>query len=82
MKQQVALLRGINVGAAGKWRKSVSMAALRELGKSLGWGHVQTCIQSGNVLFDASTSSTRAEERLTYAIAEHFGSSNLGGSCP
>ena len=46
----VALLRGINVGRA----KRVSMADLREVFTSLGYGDVRTVLQSGNVVFTAS----------------------------
>ena len=46
----VALLRGVNVGRA----KRVSMADLREVFTSLGYGDVRTVLQSGNVVFTAS----------------------------
>ncbi|MFZ0427919.1 MAG: DUF1697 domain-containing protein [Acidobacteriota bacterium] len=42
----VALLRGINVGRA----KRVAMADLRALVADLGYGHVRTLLNSGNVL--------------------------------
>lgn len=43
----VALLRGINVGRA----KRVAMADLRTLIEGLGYRHVQTLLNSGNVVF-------------------------------
>lgn len=46
----IALLRGINVGRA----KRISMADLRALVESLGFKDVQTLLNSGNVVFDAS----------------------------
>lgn len=73
MKQHVALLRGINVGAAGKGRKAIPMEALRELAERLGWRDAQTYIQSGNLVFDAAASAAEAERSLTAAIAERFG---------
>ncbi len=44
----VALLRGINVGKA----KRIAMADLRNVFSSLGYGNVQTLLNSGNVVFD------------------------------
>ena len=45
----IALIRGINVGRA----KRVSMAGLRALFADLGYGHVRTHLNSGNVVFTA-----------------------------
>ena len=53
MGKRIALLRGINVGG----RTSMPMARLRELCAGLGWGEVQTYIQSGNIVFDAEGAS-------------------------
>lgn len=44
----VALLRGITVGG----HKKIKMADLRALFRELVFGDMQTCIQSGNVVFD------------------------------
>lgn len=46
-----ALLRGINLGS----RNRVAMPALRELFESLGFSDVETYVQSGNVVFSASS---------------------------
>jgi uncharacterized protein (DUF1697 family) len=62
----VALLRGVNVG--GKSR--VPMKELRELFESLGLEDVRTLIQSGNVIFRAS--SKPSASMLEAAIAERF----------
>ncbi len=43
----IALLRGINVGRA----KRIAMADLRQLIGDLGFGHVRTLLNSGNVVF-------------------------------
>lgn len=73
MKQWVAWLRGINVGAAGKGRKSVPMAQLRELSEALGWSNVQSYIQSGNLVFAANGTKAAHESKLEKAIEDHFG---------
>lgn len=73
MKQWVAWLRGINVGAAGKGRKSVPMAELRELADGLGWADVRTYIQSGNVVFGAAGTAATHAKKLEKTIADHFG---------
>jgi uncharacterized protein (DUF1697 family) len=57
----VALLRGINVGG----NNMVSMKALKETFGTLGFGDVQTYINSGNVLFRArETDPRRLENRI------------------
>jgi uncharacterized protein (DUF1697 family) len=63
---QIALLRGINLGAS----TTVKMAPLRELCESLGMKNVRTYIQSGNIVFE----SNRTDEapRLADAIAKEF----------
>jgi uncharacterized protein (DUF1697 family) len=70
MATHVALLRGINVGG----RNKVPMAELRQVVTSLGHTGVTTYIQSGNVLFTStSTSTTELASALESAIAEAFG---------
>jgi uncharacterized protein (DUF1697 family) len=58
MTRYLALLRGINVGA----HKRVAMADLRSLLVGLGYGDVQTLLQSGNAVFSAS--AALAPERI------------------
>ncbi len=65
----VALLRGINVGG----RRRVSMSELRELFVELGYVDVVTYINSGNVIFNAS--STPHDTIVEKALAEKFGCS-------
>ena len=70
--RRVALLRGINVGRA----KRVSMAELRAAVEGLGYGGVQTLLNSGNVVFtaaDAADSTAEAAERIERAVAERTG---------
>ena len=71
--RQVALLRGVNVGAAGKGRKAVPMAELRALCERLGWRDVASYIQSGNVAFTAKGDAAKLEQQLERAISERFG---------
>ena len=53
MTRYVALLRGINVGR----NKRIAMADLRSLCEGLGFEHVRTLLQSGNVVLDSSVSA-------------------------
>lgn len=66
---RVALLRGINVGG----HRKVPMAQLRVLALRLGWSHVATCIQSGNLVFTANGDAEAAARQLEQAIELHFG---------
>ncbi|HEV7813576.1 MAG TPA: DUF1697 domain-containing protein [Janthinobacterium sp.] len=68
-EQQIALLRGINVGRA----KRVAMADLRKLVSDLGYTDVCTVLNSGNVVFGGATvppaeSATRIEEALVLKL--------------
>lgn len=66
----VALLRGINVGGAGKIR----IDELKKLFESLGLEDVRTYIQSGNLVFRSSAGSEPAlRKRLERGIAGRFG---------
>jgi uncharacterized protein (DUF1697 family) len=68
--RHVALLRGINVGRA----KRVAMADLRSLVESLGYGHVRTLLNSGNVVFSIpGTARGDAAERIEEAMARRLG---------
>jgi uncharacterized protein (DUF1697 family) len=50
MSTYISMLRGINVGG----QKKIPMTELSKLYVSLGFTHVKTYIQSGNVIFDSS----------------------------
>lgn len=71
MKTYVALLRGINVGG----NKKVEMARLRQVFEKLGFEHVSTYINSGNVIFSGKTAPVAAhiekvlEQTFGFAIA-------------
>ncbi|KHA79627.1 hypothetical protein NC77_05460 [Janthinobacterium lividum] len=67
--QQVALLRGINVGRA----KRVAMADLRKLLGDLGFAQVRTVLNSGNVVYDGgkvtpADAAARIEEALVLKL--------------
>jgi uncharacterized protein (DUF1697 family) len=66
----VALLRGINVGGSRK----IVMAELREIMKRNGFEHVQTYIQSGNIIFESSERDVSVlVSRLEDLIKKEFG---------
>lgn len=71
MPRFVAFLRGINVGG----NKLVSMAKLKALFENLGFSDVRTLLQSGNVVFTASSSST-LERRCQAEFSKCFGFSS------
>ena len=66
----VALLRGVNVGGKG----IVSMAALAETFRALGFGDVRTYINSGNVIFSApATPASKLVTKIERAIEKDTG---------
>jgi len=67
-KPSVMLLRAINVG-----KRQLPMAALRELGLSLGFGEPKTYLASGNLVARVPGDSAAAARQLEAAITEHFG---------
>ncbi|WP_430817441.1 DUF1697 domain-containing protein [Carboxylicivirga sp. RSCT41] len=69
MNKKVAILRGINVGG----KRKVLMNDLKLLCRKIGWMHVETYIQSGNVIFDSDHSNAQLEEGLEQAIEEQYG---------
>ena len=50
MRRYLSMLRGLNVSG----QKKIKMADLRDLYVELGFGNVETYIQSGNVVFESS----------------------------
>lgn len=66
----VALLRGVNVGGAGK----IDMKGLRAAFEDLGLGSVRTYINSGNVIFDSEAIDRESLAGLMEdTIEERFG---------
>jgi uncharacterized protein (DUF1697 family) len=68
MGRHVALLRAVNVGG-----RKLPMAELRALCREIGWGDVETYIQSGNLVFSAAGGRLELETVLEQAIAARFG---------
>ncbi len=69
MTVYVALLRGVNVGGAGK----LPMADFRALLSGLGLQGVETYIQSGNAVFHSDRAAPDLEAEIRDAIATQFG---------
>jgi uncharacterized protein (DUF1697 family) len=69
MPTQIALLRGINLGA----RNRVPMPELRAHLTEAGYGDVRTLLQSGNVVLDADEPPERLAANLERELAERFG---------
>ena len=69
MAVRIALLRGVNVGGAGK----LPMPEFREMLAGLGFGAVRTYIQSGNAMFESDLASPRLEAMIGDAVEARFG---------
>ncbi|MGD0679562.1 MAG: DUF1697 domain-containing protein [Polyangiaceae bacterium] len=69
MGRYVCLLRGINVSG----QRPIKMADLRDLCVSLGFGEVETYVQSGNVLFSTDRPPSKLAAMMTKAIGSKFG---------
>ena len=67
MARLIALLRAVNVGG-----RKLPMAELRGLCADLGWGDVETYIQSGNVVFSAPAGPEPLEAELEAALRNRF----------
>ncbi|HEY7343502.1 MAG TPA: DUF1697 domain-containing protein [Ktedonobacterales bacterium] len=69
MTTYIALLRGINVGG----HRLIKMANLKAMFEAMGFGAVQTYIQSGNVVFRADEAEAPLRQRIEQRIAATFG---------
>jgi len=66
----IALIRGINVGRANR----VAMAELRALVEALGYTHVRTLLNSGNVVLAAADATPgEAADRIEEALGAQLG---------
>ena len=72
MTRLIGLLRGVNVGGKSK----LSMSALRELVEGLGYTHVQTHLQSGNVVFTSNDHTETAARKIEAALQCDLGLSS------
>ena len=67
--QYLALLRGINVGG----NNIIKMADLKACFENMGFTHVTTYIQSGNVLFKSpEKDKTKLTKKIEKALSERF----------
>lgn len=65
----VALLRGVNVGG----NNIISMRALKESFEEIGFGHVSTYINSGNVIFTTKeTDARKLEVKIERMLSKDF----------
>lgn len=69
MTVYLAFLRGINVGG----HKLIKMADLRGLLEAMGLTHVQTYIQSGNILFKSEEESDLLKQKIEEKISTAYG---------
>jgi len=69
MARQIALLRGVNLGA----RNRIAMPELREALASAGFDDVRTYLQSGNVVLSSDASQEQIARECERQIAERFG---------
>jgi uncharacterized protein (DUF1697 family) len=70
MPTYIAMLRGINIGP----HKRIKMDRLRASFEGLGFDHVQTYIQSGNVVFKAGKSSAASlSKKIEGRLLKDFG---------
>jgi uncharacterized protein (DUF1697 family) len=69
MPTYISMLRGINVGG----QKKIPMSELSKLYESLGFSHVKTYIQSGNVIFESPiTDTAQLAVDIQQAIKDSF----------
>jgi len=65
----VALLRGVNVGG----NNMISMKALKQSFETLGFTHVSTYINSGNILFNAKeTDARKLEQKIERMLVKEY----------
>lgn len=70
MRTCISMLRGINISG----HRLIKMEALKALYEELGFMHIQTYIQSGNVIFQHQSGNLRELEiRITDGIRQKFG---------
>ncbi|MBO0992855.1 DUF1697 domain-containing protein [Bacillus sp. SD088] len=69
MPVYIAFLRGINVGG----HRKIKMKELRASLEKIGLAHVQTYIQSGNVLFESNEKEDWLRQEIERRIFDDFG---------
>ncbi|WP_338769453.1 DUF1697 domain-containing protein [Bernardetia sp. ABR2-2B] len=68
MQKYISILRGINVGG----KRKILMKDLKVLYQNLGFEHVETYIQSGNVIFNSSLDKNKISTQIEKAIFEKY----------
>jgi uncharacterized protein (DUF1697 family) len=68
MPRHIVLLRGINLGS----RNRIAMPELREALEEAGFDHVQTYVQSGNVVLSSSGSVADVARNVELQISKSF----------
>lgn len=70
MTTYITILRGINVSG----HNLIKMDALKKMYETLGFSHIKTYVQSGNVIFASNQSDTqKIESKITAQIRMDFG---------
>lgn len=69
MTTYIAMLRGINVSG----HKIIRMERLRAAFEDLGFAHVETYVQSGNVIFETSEAPAGLAAQIERKILDEFG---------
>lgn len=69
MQTYLALLRGVNVGAANR----IKMEELRRVLEADGFSNPETYIQSGNILFESGENEPALTKRLEALLETSFG---------
>jgi uncharacterized protein (DUF1697 family) len=64
----VALLRGVNVGG----NNMISMSSLKKSFETLGFTHVTTYINSGNIIFKAKEDARKLERRIEQMLSSDY----------
>ena len=65
----VALLRGVNVGG----NNMISMSALKKSFEAMGFPHVSTYINSGNIIFTAKEKDARKlEKKIEQMLSKEY----------
>jgi uncharacterized protein (DUF1697 family) len=65
----IALLRAVNVGGTGK----LPMSELKAMCSDAGFGHVETYIASGNVVFESKAAPARVKAELEVRLHAYAG---------
>jgi uncharacterized protein (DUF1697 family) len=68
-RKYIALFRGINAGTL----RRVEMGTLRQLFERLGYTHVSSYLNSGNILFEAEQEAVEIRKKVETSLKEELG---------